>query len=1347
MLSFTLNLDVDADMSQNGNTDIGIIKGLARIELNKTYEMDTEELLKRMDALWAVSQFKEGSVIQGNDDSYESYEATYVVAYNGNEIWFVQPFNMRRVGNAEQLGTEVIDGVEYMYGIAYTYSTAYYYSDLIGITTESICGDWANYNVLTRYTERTYYKIWITADGDLYKAEVDYQMTKDNAYDNDTYGFDFWYNELTDEYRKTDVHTFEIVEERLPTQCGEEGYTVYQCTACGNSYKTRHYLDHQYESKYELIEGASSCEEGCIYSEVCVNCGDVQFSKMDTWHNTRWQRVFLDTPCGKMEFSYSVCACGEEFNGVGFSDGCKMEESINDLKDENGWGMIQTHRCMHCGYTVELQRTQGYANCYSTGTFKITADGEVIVEKSYRRSSHNTYSETVENADGSRERIETCYDCGKVVLTSKFDAQGREYYSVNENGFGYRVEYQGCHYVRTYFNANGDVYSDAGTNHIGEERYEYYLASEHATSCKDGVCARVYCSFCGEYKYDTSFDDQTQHFFNVKYKTFNTACGVVTVEYAVCACGEMQTLGDVHGDCALEENGDTFVCATCGWTIKEGNFTQTTDGCCTTISATYYFGYVDGYAEWTFEMCYVQENHSFVKFNDTEDGYTVYGSRCENCGYVLEKSYYDEYDREIKYVDARGNGWYWQFIDGCMAEKFYTYSDGTVEEGYERRNFCVESIRYEFLTEDRNCENGVRRIDYCAACGEQRGENTYYHHETNWSVEYLNTGCGQIRIEINACACGYYSEVYVEPKAGCYFEQTDGYPKTDAEGNEIGHGEVYTCVYCGYVYVREYYCEQIECTRYEYQIYRFDVTDEGWEKEISSVRKHTSHNETWEEGATDDGCYLYERYCLDCGKQFEHRKTKEDEYGRPVYYYDYLTMSGWVRVYADDCSYNEYALNANEEVGTEVIGSGYGHSAIQYRAELMDGAENCEEGIYWIRYCEACGREEERWNMNYHERFGHKVKITTDCGIVYAIYNECACGQVKDTGVAFEGACFIQHRDTQGFGDEENKFVHNLETYVCAVTDCGFTYTHETYSYYPESESCKLEWVHIYNAYVDDSVVFTYTAKSTGYGHITETTTEYDANGYPISVNRCKYCEYVEKYDRFGRMLYRWQPEYDYGECYDYYDGCYYNHYAFNSCGERWDEYSSEGHLWYTRHIEEACTQYGTAIEYCACCNMRQEYNYVEPRHDYYWNEELQTYVCNRCGLENQTGVDGYFLVEDLSDRYGAYTVGFFNRNGLGWNMEEGYNFYIVLNYDENNVEDMVVTQGVKFDLFEYGYEYGGAGSGIVTLDTESLRAAVIAAFGENMEGFESVSIVFQAFDRDRLDYYDHVLTFDRNYM
>ena len=124
-------------------------------------------------------------------------------------------------------------------------------------------------------------------------------------------------------------------------------------------------------------------------------------------------------------------------------------------------------------------------------------------------------------------------------------------------------------------------------------------------------------------------------------------------------------------------------------------------------------------------------------------------------------------------------------------------------------------------------------------------------------------------------------------------------------------------------------------------------------------------------------------------------------------------------------------------------------------------------------------------------------------------------------------------------------------------------------------------------------------------------------------------------------------------------------------------------------------------------------------------------------------------MVEDLTHQYGSYTAGFFNKYGLEWQVEEGYNFYIMFNYktDENgNVISGKVAQGVEFELFEYGN--GGERSGLITLDMESLQQAIKAEFGEDCEGFEHVSIVFQVFDKydpvgGTYSYLDHVLTFD----
>ena len=78
-----------------------------------------------------------------------------------------------------------------------------------------------------------------------------------------------------------------------------------------------------------------------------------------------------------------------------------------------------------------------------------------------------------------------------------------------------------------------------------------------------------------------------------------------------------------------------------------------------------------------------------------------------------------------------------------------------------------------------------------------------------------------------------------------------------------------------------------------------------------------------------------------------------------------------------------------------------------------------------------------------------------------------------------------------------------------------------------------------------------------------------------------------------------------------------------------------------------------------------------------------------------------------------------------------------------------MVTEGVLYDFIAYGYENtGGAGSGIITLDMETLNAAIDKAYGANRNGFANVSIVFQVFDKydayGQYSYVDHVLTFTK---
>ena len=312
-----------------------------------------------------------------------------------------------------------------------------------------------------------------------------------------------------------------------------------------------------------------------------------------------------------------------------------------------------------------------------------------------------------------------------------------------------------------------------------------------------------------------------------------------------------------------------------------------------------------------------------------------------------------------------------------------------------------------------------------------------------------------------------------------------------------------------------------------------------------------------------------------------------------------------------------------------------------------------------------------------------------------------------------------------------------------------FHYAREWRNYYEDADSCLETYEVTFYLYDGNTLLFKKTGTSKGISHRWEEVTTYEPNGVTKVVRTCRGCgiQRIEKYDRYGRQIYWWDGDEGRGWMREF-TVCEYYETGFDIYGNRWDNGWGIEHVWrYGEHIKHSCTQFETWITYCLCCGEKESYEYGDVGHNYEWHDELGIYICSDCGLENKKGIDGNFIAEDLTRLYynEAYKAGFFNKLGEFWEMEDGYNFYIVLNY---GMETEVVTNDVLYEVLEYGYDQGwGAGSGIITLDMETLNAAITAAYGESWEGFENVSIVFQIFDRNEYgagSYVDHVLTFSR---
>ena len=1343
-----------------------VITGNGKIKFNESYEMDFVDLKDTIEDLFDAIDLKDGNKIE-NYVVYKNGDKT-LIAYDISYFMNNEPTYM------EGLGVEEIDGVSYYkYKVMWSdwiqvelpngeythvWGNGFYFADEYGFRTDDSCGDWMCYDIIGHGCN-VYYTIWINPETQSIRSEIDWGMTENSLYSY-TNAFRFWYNESTGEYTTSEVHNYQVVDEYLAEECEEESWQKYECLKCGDTYTSYWNKGHNTEYKYELCEGATSCEDGVVEIIYCLDC-DYEYVYHEIQRGHYWNRetIYIDTDCGKVGIEIDTCACGyDRDTWLNLNGECNFREDTNK-KEEDSTEIVRTYICDDCGKVIVLSIGSANNGCYQTGYYKVTVDGEAIVEKNYSLPRHESTTYTEETVDGITTRTETCA-CGKIASVKKFDAWGRIIYSVNENGFGYAHEYDGCEYIYYYITPAGKSVRAWGREHAQSENPVYVMMDGSAT-CLDGVIAEWYCDCCGELLNSESVYS-AEHSFNVCVETIETPCGSITVTYGVCPCGEEKRIVDVpiSDGCKLIEIKNELgsldiVCETCGLKIY-GTAETASEGCVNTVNFTvnvYMDGDVNGVAAWTLAGKYSYTTHQMdgtYELDENGNRMVTYG--CVNCSYFEMKRTYDQYDRELRYERANGSGYYYVYNEDCTYTRYGFDRNGEWYTGGGQRHSWKE--RREFIGEE-NCAAGVRVGHYCEACGQKEEYyDEYYYHQSFYQEVYSTvTECGRISARRYGCLCGYgyYDKGLQWSYNACEF--TVSYEQLeDTETEFQRYKETHICSNCGFTYTVYSYVTKEACTTNYYTVYSFGVTEEGCDVTHTVYRKEISHTaERVEEGANDQGVYVYERYCADCNTWLEHYESDWDDNGRQIYYMDRLNGYGWERVYStEDCSYVEYALDQLGNRGESF--TGMNHANIRTRCELFEGVTNCEEGIHVIHYCSACEMITEEYDADWHYSYRHIEEFNTDCGVVKLEYDSCACGQDGWNYADIFGSCNIEWANIEWFEatEEDPRYNHNIESYKCAITDCGFSYTAEYYYTFLTADSCLATHVKTYTLYEGEDVIYTKTFTWENHEAQLQYFEETDENGNVIFVRGCKYCDWVEKRDRFDRIVYHWNPYSDWGYR-NTYTGCECYHEEFNSAGVYNSYYYTE-HMWAWRDIQQACTQYGTAIEYCRVCGIQQDYNYVAPGHAYVWNEELGLYVCDRCGLKNEKNVDGDFIVEDLTYQYGQYTAGVFNKLGNGWQMQEGYNFYIMLNYtvDENGaVSGVNVTDKVTFDVFEYGYENEPEGSGLITLDNDSLWTAIKEVYGENAEGFEHVSIVFQVFDKYEevngehyYSYVDHVLTF-----
>ena len=151
-----------------------------------------------------------------------------------------------------------------------------------------------------------------------------------------------------DSYRadQTDAVGHEYISEEVEPTCTEDGYTIYECTRCGNSYESEGTpaLGHTFEDK---TAEPTCTESGGIY-HVCVRCGFSYESDtvFPSGHSYESKIVKSATCTEEGERHYRCVKCGDEYTDVIPPAG--HDYQITDSYTENGV-TNREYVCSRCG--------------------------------------------------------------------------------------------------------------------------------------------------------------------------------------------------------------------------------------------------------------------------------------------------------------------------------------------------------------------------------------------------------------------------------------------------------------------------------------------------------------------------------------------------------------------------------------------------------------------------------------------------------------------------------------------------------------------------------------------------------------------------------------------------------------------------------------------------------------------------------------------------------------------------------------------------------------------------------------------------------------------------------------
>ena len=542
----------------------------------------------------------------------------------------------------------------------------------------------------------------------------------------------------------------------------------------------------------------------------------------------------------------------------------------------------------------------------------------------------------------------------------------------------------------------------------------------------------------------------------------------------------------------------------------------------------------------------------------------------------------------------------------------------------------------------------------------------------------------------------------------------------------------------------------VECTKIEFQINNLYILDEE-SKDIITAK--TDCHGWWEISIQAYDFYYVTAYAYKnaegkiIGTEIDRDTLKGYNYttGVEIFYNpttgEYAGNSQHnykkVKSVAEAGCTEAYDLYVCSVCGVEYIDEDYetGHNFVD-RYVLAEGSKTCEDGALCEYYCTKCGRVDHSYETKYHNyNYENKLVYTSPvCGAVYVRVGECPCGEKSTVSDPYSWTMDCQPSYVKGewIETEGTEYTyHYITTYACPIEGCGFTYTKEELEWYEynamdeDGYTCKHYDVDIYD--FGNGVKYEY--RSWGASHRTTSSSIGNSYGGTTSTYTCTLCNQVteiETRDQYGRII---RVEYPINGpesgWYRVWTGCNYQEYSLDNDPQG----SGTQHHWTWQDDKTNCTQYAPDSEYCYVCGeTRGTYqapdHWWSDDHSYYYDWNLETYVCRRCGTHNETGADGWIVLEDMVEG-NELKVGYFNKHDFWWS-ECRYAFdkvqiEVIANYNPDDEENPgVVLEGDLYDR-EVTSPIGYREAGIITLDHEALGNAI------NNAGIsvKTVSVVF----------------------